>query len=328
MLAPSLQSLGYLPISTVTLCAATDLDFDLYIQHEGRSFAELYRGRSYPLTNDDLERLRTSGVDHLYIRWDDKDSYRSFLKENVLSDRCVPLAARIRALKEVTRVAFEDALRRNNCDKMVHVAGDFGRDLAGMLADDTPAFQEMFKALDHDYYTFTHACNVSTYCALIAVRTGNCDAVEVAEIAAGGILHDIGKRHIPVQILNKSRGLTDQEWVLMRQHPVTGYKELASRGDLSEGQLMMVYQHHERLDGSGYPDGIRGDKMHPWGKICAVADVFDALSSRRPYRGAVPLATVTSYLRRFANVQFDAEAVHCLTGAFSDELIGAATAGV
>jgi len=328
MLAPSLQSLGYLPISTVTLGASVDLDFDLYIQHEGRSFAELYRGRSYPLTIDDLDKLRKGGVDHLYIRWDDKDSYRSYLQQHVLSDGCVPLAARIKALKEVTRVAFEDALRRNNCDKMVNVAGDFGRDLAGMLADETPAFQELFKALDHDYYTFTHACNVSTYCAVIAVRAGNCDSVELAEIVAGGILHDIGKRHIPVHVLNKSRGLTDQEWILVRQHPVSGYQELAQRGDLSEGQLMMVYQHHERLDGSGYPDGVRGDKIHPWGKICAVADVFDALSSRRPYRSAVPLATVISYLRRFANTQFDAEAVDCLTSAFSDELPASAAAGV
>ncbi len=328
MLAPSLQSLGYLPVSTVTLCAANDLDFDLYIQHDGRTFAELYRGRSYPLTAADLERLRTSGVDHLYIRWDDKDSYRTFLKQHVLNDRSTPLTARLKALREVTRVAFEDALRRNSSDKMVSIAGDFGRDLAGMLADETPAFQELFKALDHDYYTFTHACNVSTYCALIAVRAGNCDALELAEIAAGGILHDIGKRHVPVSILNKSRGLTDQEWQLIRQHPVTGYKELASRGDLSEGQLMMCYQHHERLDGSGYPDGIKGDKMHPWGKICAVADVFDALSSRRPYRGAVPLATVISYMRRLANVQFDAEAVNCLTTAFTDERAGVAAASV
>src|SRR5262245_59337663 len=152
MLAPSLQSLGYLPISTVTLCEAQDLDFDLYIQHEGRGFAELFRGRSYPLTKVDLDKLRASGVDHLYIRWDDKDSYRTRMKHHILTDKCMPVAARMRALKEVTRVAFEDALRRNNCEKMVHVAGDFGRDLAGMLADETPAFQELFKALDHHYY--------------------------------------------------------------------------------------------------------------------------------------------------------------------------------
>jgi HD-GYP domain-containing protein (c-di-GMP phosphodiesterase class II) len=232
----------------------------------------------------------------------------------------------MRALKEVTRVAFDDALRRNNSEKMVAVAGDFGRDLAGMLADQTPVFHELFKTLDHDYYTFTHACNVSTYSALIAVGLGNVDAIDVAQIAAGGILHDIGKRHVPVHILNKSRGLTDDEWALIRQHPVTGYKELAGRGDLTEGQLMMVYQHHERLDGSGYPDSIRGDKIHPWAKICAVADVFDALSCRRPYRGAVPLSTVNTYLRRFAGVQFDAEVVHCMTSAFVEQ--AAATSAV
>src|SRR2546421_9740532 len=239
MPSTSLQCLGYLPVSTATLCAAKDLDFDLYIQHTGRSFAELYRGRSYPLTDNDLERLRTSGVDHLYIRWDDKDPYRSYLQQNVLNNSSVPVCERIRALKELTRVAFEDALRRNNCEKLVDVASGFGRDLAGMLAEETPAFQELFKTLDHDYYEFTHACNVSAYCALIAVRAGNCDSVELAQIAAGGVLHDIGKRHIPSHILNKSRGLTDQEWELMRQHPVTGYKELAGRGDLNEGQLMM-----------------------------------------------------------------------------------------
>src|SRR5262245_13440769 len=126
MLAPSLQSLGYLPVSTVTLCEAKDLDFDLYIQYECRGFVDLFRGRSYPLSKTDLEKLRAIGVDHLYIRWDDKDSYRTFLKQHVLSDKYMPVAARMRALKEVTRVAFEDALRRNNCEKMVHVAGDFG----------------------------------------------------------------------------------------------------------------------------------------------------------------------------------------------------------
>src|SRR5436190_20983942 len=68
MSVASLQSLGYLPVSTATLCAATDLDFDLFIQHPGRAFAELYRERKYPLRDEDLERLKQQGVDHLYVR--------------------------------------------------------------------------------------------------------------------------------------------------------------------------------------------------------------------------------------------------------------------
>jgi HD-GYP domain-containing protein (c-di-GMP phosphodiesterase class II) len=76
---------------------------------------------------------------------------------------------------------------------------------------------------------------------------------------------------------------------------------------------MMVYQHHERLDGSGYPTGAVGDDIHPWARICAVADVFDAMSSLRPYRRAVPLEDVCSHLRRFGGVRYDAEVVKCWT---------------
>ena len=313
----SLQRLGYLPVSTATLAAATEIDFNLYNQFPGRDFAELYKERNYPLTIADLERLSASGVDHLYIRWEEKESFRDYLHEHFLSDACVPLPARLRALREATRVAFEDALRHSRCDRMVAVAGGFGHDLAAMLAEQTPAFHELFKTLDHDYYTFTHACNVSTYCAVIAVRLGNCDSVELAQLAAGGILHDIGKRHVPVHILNKCDRLTEQEWELVRQHPVTGYDELASRGDLTDGQLMMVLQHHERLDGSGYPDRARDNKIHPWAKICAVADVFDAMTCRRPYRDAVPLPKVVAYFQRLAGIQFAADVVNCWTSEFS-----------
>src|SRR5262245_51076061 len=115
----SLQHLGCLPVSTATLCAATDLNFDLYVQHSGRGFAELYRDANYPLTDADLDRLRQQGIDHLYIRWDQNESYQKYLREHVLSDTSVALSLRIRALKEVTRVAFEDALRLSKCDRMV-----------------------------------------------------------------------------------------------------------------------------------------------------------------------------------------------------------------
>src|SRR5439155_14597847 len=169
-MATSLQSLGYLPVSTATLYVATVLDFDLYIQHEGRGFAELYRERDYPLTPEDLERLRATGVDRLYIRMQDKEAYGEYLRLNVLHDSAVPFSTRMRALRDVARVAFEDALRAGNCDQLVSTSGGFGRELAGMLADQTPAFQELFKTLDHDFYTFTHTCNVSTYCAVLAVR--------------------------------------------------------------------------------------------------------------------------------------------------------------
>jgi len=310
------QSLGFLPVSTATFSAAAVLDFNLYIHLPGRPL-ELYRERSYPLTADDLERLSQTSVSQLYIRLDDAESYRQYLHDHVLHGVGVPTPMRFRALRDLTRVAFEDALRLGNSDSMVSLAAGFGNDLAAMLADQTPAFEELFKTLDHDYYTFTHACNVGTYCAVIAVRLEQFDAIEIAEIAGGGLLHDIGKRHISPQILNKNGKLTDQEWALMKQHPVTGYRELAQRPDVNHGQLMMVYQHHERLDGSGYPTGIMGDDIHPWAKICAVADVFDAMTCQRPYRRAIRISEVYGHLRQFAGKRFDADVVDCWTASFA-----------
>ena len=132
-------------------------------------------------------------------------------------------------------------------------------------------------------------------------------------MAAGALLHDIGKRHIPSHVLNKPGKLTDDEWELVREHPTSGFRELAGRTDLSWPQLMMVYQHHERLDGSGYPAGILGDEMHPWARICAVVDVFDALTCHRSYRRPVPASEVCNYLNKYAGLWFDAEAVACWT---------------
>src|SRR5580765_1280314 len=103
MAMTSLQNRGYLPVATATLHPTTVLDCDLYLQRPGCSYAELYRVSSYPLEATDLERLRTDGVDHLYVRMEEAEAYRDYLCKRVLHDKSVPLAARVQALREVTR---------------------------------------------------------------------------------------------------------------------------------------------------------------------------------------------------------------------------------
>jgi HD-GYP domain-containing protein (c-di-GMP phosphodiesterase class II) len=273
----------------------------------------LYRASDYPLEAADLDRLRADGIDQLFIRADDANAYHNYLCEHVLYEPKVPTAFRIQALREVTRVAFENALGSNDCDQMVGLASKFGRDLATLVLERTIVFRDLFTTLEHDYYTFTHVCNVSMYCATIACRLGPSSESELADIAQGALLHDIGKRHIPPHVLNKPGKLTDAEWELVREHPGSGFRELASRKDLTWAQLMMVYQHHERLNGKGYPAGVTGEDIHPWARICAVADVFDALTCHRPYRRAVPVAGVCEYLKKHTDDWFDAEIVDCWT---------------
>ena len=165
--------------------------------------------------------------------------------------------------------------------------------------------------LQHDYYTYTHVTNVCTYALILAKGLGMSSFQELRAIAVGALLHDLGKRLIPTAILNKPARLTENEMRVVQQHPTTGFRDLSARTDLTLAQLMMVYQHHERLDGSGYPVRIVGDEIHPWARLCAVVDVFDAFTCCRPYRHATPAQEVIKFLVEHAGKAFDEEMVRC-----------------
>jgi hypothetical protein len=134
-----------------------------------------------------------------------------------------------------------------------------------------------------DPYTQGHVRRVSRYSTLIARRMGLADPV-VAEIGLAAALHDVGKMRIPRTILNKPGPLSADELTVMRTHVESGARLLA--GACSQDVVAMVRHHHERLDGSGYPDGLAGEAIPLGARIIAVADVFDAMTSTRPYRPA------------------------------------------
>jgi putative nucleotidyltransferase with HDIG domain len=137
----------------------------------------------------------------------------------------------------------------------------------------------------------------------------NSEALE--ELRVGTILHDIGKIGVPDSILNKPGRLTDEEFLLMKAHPVIGY-EICSPLGLSEGVLMIIRNHHEKLDGTGYPDGLKGGELPLSLRIVCVADAFDAMSSRRPYRDVMAMSRVLAELSAGAGVQFDPVVVEML----------------
>ena len=123
--------------------------------------------------------------------------------------------------------------------------------------------------------------------------------------------HDVGKLEIADAILSKPGRLDDAEFEIIREHPRTGFRKLCRREDLNFGQLMMVYQHHERLDGKGYPVGITAEQIHPWAKVCTVVDVFEALTSNRPYRKAMSYSKAFEIMDRDSGLAFDPEMLKC-----------------
>ena len=154
-----------------------------------------------------------------------------------------------------------------------------------------------------DSYTKGHSARVAAYATEIARRCGY-DEDEQADIYIMGLLHDIGKIGVPDAIIQKNGRLTDEEFDLIRNHPVTGdkiLKNIKNKNELSIGARW----HHERYDGKGYPDGIKGEEIPEQARIIAVADAYDAMTSCRSYRDPLPQEKVLSEIKNGSGTQFD-----------------------
>ncbi|MCQ2738833.1 MAG: diguanylate cyclase [bacterium] len=159
-----------------------------------------------------------------------------------------------------------------------------------------------------DPYTKGHSTSVSKYAEALA-RAINLPTSEVDRITLGAMLHDVGKIGIPENILKKEGALSDEEWIIMKQHPVIGVEKVLQPNPSLRDLIPIVRYHHERIDGKGYPDGIVGKDMPLSAKIVAIADTYHALVSDRPYRKGLDINKAISILEDGAGKQWDADLV-------------------
>jgi len=183
--------------------------------------------------------------------------------------------------------------------------------------------QEAFAAaIDiKDRYTQGHSVRVGKYSEIIAREMGwTDDAVE--GIAIAGYLHDIGKLIVDLSVINSPERFNARESKEMSRHPTAGYEILAPISHPYADIPLMARYHHERLDGNGYPDGLKGDQIPAGAKIVTLADSFDAMTTDRPYRKKLPLADVFEDFRANTGTQFEPAVVCAFCRAFLKEIEG------
>ena len=316
---PSIDPLrGFLPVHVDMLRRVRQAPVDIYVQHERKSTPTLYCRAGLSLENQKLLGLADAGIRDVYVRSGEFQDFGAHLLESIdalTEDEAVPAADRFAALQLAVAVEIEHTILLIDCSKFVSLSEKVGRDIALFVAGNNVLPRDLYRIARHDFNTFTHVTNVTSYCVVLAERLGISDSQELEKIATAGTLHDIGKRFIPASILSKPGRLDPSERDVVESHPTRGYEELCERADMTEGQLMMVYQHHERIDGNGYPVGIMGPDIHPWAKMLAVVDVFDVMTGKRPYRCPASAQDALRYIVRNAGTQFDPEMVRCWASA-------------
>jgi HD-GYP domain-containing protein (c-di-GMP phosphodiesterase class II) len=283
---------GYIPVSLATLSLSDVTEFPLYIWDGQESAIRLYCGADYPIGADDLRRLADRGIRKLFVALNDNERYEQYVRRNfatILTNESLAISQRFSCLNELVRDVLSEAFAHRDVENVVEAAGQLAVHTVELICHADVMAPELMKVLHHDYHTFTHSANVAYFCVILAKAWGISDRSDLERIATGALLHDVGKLEIPERILKKRGPLDDDEWQVIRRHPIVGFRMLSHRQDLTYGQLMMVYQHHERMDGSGYPVGISERRIHPWAQLCAIVDVYEALTSHRPYRPKLPM---------------------------------------
>lgn len=189
---------------------------------------------------------------------------------------------KVKAIKTVHDI-LTNVMKTSNVD--INAARDTSENLIKAIIKNKTAFLNVAGMRMVDEYTFVHSVNVAAYSAIIAKEYGM-SRNEMESLCLGGLLHDVGKMLVDPKILNKPDKLTDAEFDEMKTHTIRGYEILIENG-VDESIALIAKLHHERCDGSGYPDGLACEHIPVNAQIAAIADVYDALTSERVYKKAI-----------------------------------------
>ena len=189
------------------------------------------------------------------------------------------------AIKEKSKTIVKDLLENPRSGENIKKGMKAVSEMTDCILSNPDVLFDLITLSSYDQYTYTHSVNVSVLSAGIGVTMG-LGRAEVQALGAGALLHDVGKSSIPPEILNKPGRLNEAEFEIIKTHVTEGGKILEGNGALSGESLAVVLQHHERMTGSGYPRRLAGVEISPFGRICAIADCYDAITTQRTYQDA------------------------------------------
>ncbi|MBN1420150.1 MAG: HD domain-containing protein [Planctomycetes bacterium] len=277
----------YFPIHLATLRVDTVPDFNLYTRVGDRYV--LYRSGEHPFT--DRQRLRL--VDHkvawLYVPVADAKRYWAYVEAHIpaiLNDAALPIEGKARLFHRFSRETVRDVLLEPGAKEGLIKAGGVVRNAAGLLLAGKEPLHAFMRMVRQDSDLFAHSVNVCTYGIALARELGIQRDSELAELGLGFLLHDAGLVKVPRRVLAKRGPLEYGEWDMVRAHPTTGVEILQGSRGIPGESLRIIQTHHERMDGTGYPRGLSGEDIPLGGRVAAIADVFDEMTTHRPHRVA------------------------------------------
>jgi HD-GYP domain len=270
-------------------------------------------GKSLYGSNNELMLRDGTELTANYIRLITKLQYNGLyvqdsLSENIEIANMIDENVKNEAIKGIKKIFMSPGKDTKNFENRVKEINAIVTDIIEGILKNKDLMLNMIDLKVFDDYTFYHSTNVAILSLLIGV-TLNLPKHTLYELCLSAFLHDIGKVFIPKEVLNKEGKLTDKEYDVMKGHTELGSKYVMKAFSIPERVCDGIIDHHEKFDGTGYPNKKKGHKISLFGRIIAVADVYDALTSDRVYRKGLPPSEAMEFIMGGAGLQFDPEIV-------------------
>lgn len=277
---------GYFKVRINSMIAGKSINFDLFVRLNNK--LNLYLRAGEQLQKDKISRLDSKDSGEIfYVREQDRKAFKDYVQEQLISDISVQEKATV--LRESSIALIEELFESPDVHKALEHSKPIIRDFVEFMKAEPEAMASLISLSSHDFYTYNHSLDVGIYSLGLGEAVGFKDK-ELEELGVAALFHDIGKRQISLDILCKKGPLNDAEWSQMQKHPQYGLAILDGEASITDGIRAACFEHHESWAGNGYPQQLSGEEIHPFARIVAITDTYDAMTTQRSYN--VPLKPV------------------------------------
>ncbi|MBC7742468.1 MAG: HD domain-containing protein [Bdellovibrionaceae bacterium] len=278
------------------------IPFDIFIYIDSKMINYLKQG-GIMKTEKVVSLHQKDTGESFYVGMKDKQLYRDYVKSSMNS---VTISNNDKAaiLRESSIALLEDLFENPDVGQALMDSKPIVSDLLKFMEIAPESISNLISLSGHDFYTYNHSFDVSIYSLGLGQALGF-DKKTLEELGQSSLFHDVGKRNVSLDILCKKGPLDENEWAQMRMHPQFGLKILNEQPNISEAIRAACYEHHESWSGGGYPQDISGHEIHPFGRIVALTDTYDAMTTQRSYNVPMKPSEALTMMKEKLSGRFD-----------------------
>lgn len=264
---------------------------------------------NHPSHHEKVLKVIASGesTEEFYIHEEDLIKYHQQATQSLrtmISNPQIPLKKKTQKIYDLSKEVMKEFFNKHASEKILRSSEEVMSVMDQCLTENGAGFHSISLITSKDYYTYTHSVNVGLFCMTYGIKT-KMGQNDTRNLGLGGMLHDVGKVKIDSAVINKNGKLTPEEFRVIQGHSMHGREILESMRCYESNVIRMAGEHHERFNGGGYPDGLVGEEIAYFARICKVMDVYDALTTRRTYKKALAPIQALTIMKKEMEDEFD-----------------------